>query len=584
MANTTSQDINATLVRDLGIPNSVQAALNIIQTEIGNLPQEAPIDGNIYGRKDAAWSNIGTYIDTIFTEGNNEYYVSSFSGNDTNSGSLAFPFATVQQGINAVITTGNAGTIYLDGVFTEDVVISDAINNIRIVGKSTLYNGPTIDTSNTLIKGHCVISGSSSSVYIQGVSFAPEDAASPVIFVNTNGDILLYLKDMQIQDDGNGTVLTMTSPDTGINSVLILDNIQQVGGIINLEDYSVSSGTMLFFNTLIGPNTYVGSNWEVIIATASAFNASWSGNISNIIMQISGPSMNISTMSGDLTLSSSNNINLLTNNGGGGGAVIVNSGDLDLTSNTLRVNNVTVSSGTTFNLNFSGPNGINGFTFDDTDGQEQSKWMNSDLQAFFVDPRYNIDQNPYMGIGGSFSLSNRPKVKLDVDGDVGVPNNKSMSFGDPTVDGSWRLIPNGPDQFYVQNLIGGIWTTKFSAPNSSCSYGPIANAPTNSAVTLDGYVVKYTTNAVGTSLFISQVSGTSSGQVFASNSTSTVTVNNPITVTTTPIGLASISLSATGASSFIQYFCTFSSNNSYMIYMHYNNTTTNLAISMTRTS
>ncbi len=576
MINPTSQTINGNYIRNLGIPNSVQAVLN-------TLIPEAPINGKTFGRKDGGWYDLDNYVDIVFAQGNNEYYVSSYDGNDSNSGGFAFQFLTVQRAIDAVLETGMPGTIYLDGIFEENIVIKDAKYPIRIIGKSNWYNGLDVNDSITIIRGYCSILEFSRSVYIEGVSFIPPDTSNPIFVINTNTDTLFYIKNMEIKDSGNGTIITIDSSDSGINSKLIFDNIKQEGGITKLPNYTTSSGTVLFLNTIIGTDIYVGTNWTVTIATVNVSDAIWSGNVANVVMQISEPTLAVSTSFGDLSLSSFNNIHLSPNTGGGGG-VINATADVDLNSNTLKVNNVTLSSGTTFNLNFSGPNGINGFTFDGSNGQEQSKWMNSNLQAFFVDPRYNIDQNPYMGIGGTFSLSNRPKVKLDVDGDVGVPNNKSMSFGSPTVNGSWRLIPNGPDQFYVQNLIGGVWTTKFSMPNSSCTYAPIATAPTTSQVSLDGYMWKYNATAVGASLLIAQTSGTSSGQVFAYNSTSSVTVNNPITVNTTFSGLASISLGATGASSFIQYFCTFGPNNSYLVYMHYNNTTTNLALSVTRMS
>ena len=67
--------------------------------------------------------------------------------------------------------------------------------------------------------------------------------------------------------------------------------------------------------------------------------------------------------------------------------------------------------------------------------------------------RMRIDANGDMGIGIT-----TPTSKLDVAGDIEIGSTNAFYMGDPTTDGSWRIIKNGANLEF-QNRIDGVWIT-----------------------------------------------------------------------------------------------------------------------------
>lgn len=65
-----------------------------------------------------------------------------------------------------------------------------------------------------------------------------------------------------------------------------------------------------------------------------------------------------------------------------------------------------------------------------------------------------IDDLGNMGIG-----TTTPSSKLDVVGDVEIGSTNAFYLGDPTTDGSWRIIRSG-DDLLMQQRESGVWNTK----------------------------------------------------------------------------------------------------------------------------
>ena len=67
-------------------------------------------------------------------------------------------------------------------------------------------------------------------------------------------------------------------------------------------------------------------------------------------------------------------------------------------------------------------------------------------------------QTQLVSIGNVGIGTTTPLTKLDVNGDIEVPFANAHYFGDPTTDGSLRLIPSGTN-LLLQRRIAGVWTT-----------------------------------------------------------------------------------------------------------------------------
>lgn len=539
-------------------------------------------------------SSTATYIESLFAEGNSEYYVSSFTGSDSNQGSIVFPFLTIQHAIDVANATNTPSTIYLDGVFDAGCTIHNTNASISLIGKSRFYNGANITDSNTIVNDYVQISGTvSDTIFIQGISFIPQTALEPVILVTAISNFFLYLQDLELQDNGSGTVVDITSPDTGLSFVLVLDNIQQASGIINLTDYTSSSGTLLLLNTVLNPNVYVGSNWFVFLATANAISQSWSGDTSAVVLEIQAPQLVIEDYTGNNVLELlPTSFNLNSSNG---------------TGNIASNNDMTVASGSG-NLNLNSPNAINMncniVNFTNSNLNEIQAIVTTESILTIVAPGISLISTDGNNVTINESALNLLNNLID---DV-----NSINFGVSTSDGTWRITQQGGlGLLLFQILISSVWTTSFAfnitspvqgqtlkydsassswlnAPNSVCSYGPLSTAPTTSPVTIDGYTIAYNATVVGSPIQIKQASGTSSGQFYAQTGAGTTVVSsqNSITITTTFSDLASTVLvnSVPTNNMFLEYFLTLSSTKAYKIYVNYSVTTGNISISVTKIS
>ena len=83
----------------------------------------------------------------------------------------------------------------------------------------------------------------------------------------------------------------------------------------------------------------------------------------------------------------------------------------------INLNNTTLTANLeVVELLRNGPNGVNRITIKTDDATpEFTEIVNADLQMFFADPRYTIDQRPAVGLGGGFSIdTDRPRASLDI--------------------------------------------------------------------------------------------------------------------------------------------------------------------------
>jgi hypothetical protein len=339
-------------------------------------------------------------------------FASSVTGSDAlNNGTINYPYSTIG---TTIANSTNNSLMQISGTFTENVVFNTGSNQ-TLNGQNTLYD------LLTTINGQVQITGTASQVFLSNLAIAT-NVATPIAINALNG--FQGLENVSIiTTQANAISIDYSTLSTTAAVSVSNCDFSNITGIINLIDITGGGTATIKFVNCIKPNIYVGTGWIVELYNTDL--GVITGNIANIVNKKGMSLVPTATLDNFASFDSMGQVK-----------------DSNIPSGIL------IKTATTTALYSGGSNGVNQIFFDYTDGLEYSVWQCSDIQGIMFDPRYFLDQNAYIGIGGTFSLANRPTSKLDVDGDVEIEETSAFYIGDPNTDGSWRWRILGDDLVY----------------------------------------------------------------------------------------------------------------------------------------
>ncbi len=219
-----------------------------------------------------------------------------------------------------------------------------------------------------------------------------------------------------------------------------------------ITDTIESEGDVVFIKDALGvrDSFFFDGAWRTSWPAGGGADADWTISGSDMYSAVSGyVGIGTTTPGAKLNIIAHNTDKaILVNTDGTNRAVDIISSNAASVSSALYINNAGSGAGLDAGNSGTGP-AIAGWSSGTGDLFELVRWEDPIWVTKFI-----VLNNGNVGIGET-----SPSSALDVDGDIEVDASNAFYFGDPTTDGTWRIIRSGTNLVF-QLREGGAWVTK----------------------------------------------------------------------------------------------------------------------------